>query len=238
MLLRRSLAVLAVAALALVGCGKKTSTSPAGGPSSPTATTQVVSVAADQAKARTLLFEASDLPAGWKATPHQKDPTEKTFDDELAACVGRPSPDTYTTTDIDSPDFSMGDAEASSTATIVRTAEDFKADVAAAGGPKYASCVKRGLAKFLPTQLPAGASVQSVVVEPVPVASYGEFSKGFRATTRLRVQGQLVSVYEDGVLLGKGRIELSASFSNTGQPFDPALKRALLAKLAARLEAA
>jgi hypothetical protein len=237
MLLRRSLAVLAVA-LALVGCGKKTSTSSAGGPSSQTATTEVVNVAADQAKARTLLLESSDLPAGWKATPHQKDPSQKAFDDELAACVGRPSPDTYTTADIDSPDFSMDNAGASSSATLVRTVEDFKADVAAASGPKYGSCVKRGLAKLLPGQLPAGASVQSVAVEPLPVASYGEFSQGFRATTKLKVQGQPVSTYEDSVLLGKGRIELSASFSNTGQPFDPALKQALLAKLAARLEAA
>jgi hypothetical protein len=238
MLLRRSLAVLAVAALALVGCGKKTSTSAAGGPSRPTATTEVVSVAADQAKARTLLLASSDFPAGWKATPHQKDPSQKAFDDWLAACMGRPSPATYTTADIDSPDFSLGDLEASSSATLVRTVDDFKADVAAVSGPTYASCVKRGLAKFLPTQLPAGASVQSVAVEPVPVASYGEFSKGFRATTTLKIQGQSVSTYADQVLLGKGRIELSASFSTSGQPFDPALKQALIAKLAARLAAA
>jgi hypothetical protein len=236
--LRRSLAVLAVAALALVGCGKKTSTSATGGPSRPTATSAVVNVAADQAKARTLLLASSDFPTGWKATPHQRDPSEKAFDDELAACVGRPSPATYTTADIDSPDFSMGNAEAISSAALVRTVEDFKADVAAASGPKYASCVKHGLAKLFPGQLPAGSSLQSVAVEPVPVASYGEFSKGFRATTTVKVQGQSVNTYDDEVLLGKGRIELSASFSNSGRPFDPALKQALLAKLAARLEAA
>jgi len=132
----------------------------------------------------------------------------------------------------------MGNAEVSSQAQLVRTVEDFNADVAAVRGPKYAPCVRSGLTKFLPRQLPAGASLQSVAVVRLPVARYGEFSTGFRATIKLLLQGQPASVYQDAVLLGKGRVELTASFSNLGRPFDPALEQALVAKLSARLEAA
>ena len=80
--------------------------------------------------------------------------------------------------------------------------------------------------------------MRSVAVVPVPVASYGEFSKGFRAIATLMVQGQAVDIDEDVVLLGKGRIELSPTFSNTGRTFHPAVKQALLAKLGAKLAAA
>jgi hypothetical protein len=200
-------------------------------------TTTAVNVAADRAGAATLLLKPSDLP-GWKATPDQKDPADKAFDDQLAACVGRPSPSTYTTASADSPNFTMGNAEVSSQAQLVRTVEDFKADVAAVRGPKYAPCVRNGLAKFLPGQLPPGASLQSIAVKPLPIAGYGEFSARFRATITLLIQGQPVSVYQDAILLGKGRVELTASFSNMGQPFDPALAQALVTKLSTRLEAA
>jgi hypothetical protein len=98
------------------------------------------------------------------------------------------------------------------------------------------ACAKRQLTKAL--QLPAGASVRSLAVAPLPVASHGEFSSGFHATIKLLVQGQPVTVYQDAVLLGKGRIELTASISNVQQPPDHALEEALAAKLSARLEAA
>jgi hypothetical protein len=47
-----------------------------------------------------------------------------------------------------------------------------------------------------------------------------------------------VTIYLDDIALGKGRIELGATFSNIGRPFEPALRRALVAALGDRLEAA
>jgi hypothetical protein len=237
----RRIVVLVASAVVLAACGGGEEYQP--GATAPTATaaaattTTAVNVAADRAGAAALLLKPSDLP-GWKATPDQKDPADKAFDDQLAACVGRPSPTTYTTASADSPNFSMGNAEVSSQAQFVRTVEDFKADVAAVRGPKYAPCVRNGLARFLPRQLPPGASLQSIAVKPLPIAGYGEFSARFRATITLLIQGQPVSVYQDAILLGKGRVELTASFSNMGQPFDPALAQALVTKLSTRLEAA
>ncbi len=227
--------VLLVAACA--GGGKKPQGTPATTTGAAATTTTAVSVAADQAKARTLLLRSSDFPAGWRATPAKEDPSEKAFNDEVAACVGLPSPDTYTTARVDSSDFSKGNAGVSSRAALVRTVEDFQADVAAASGPKYAPCLKRGLGRLLVEQNP-GASLQSVTVEPVRVPRYGAFSMGFRVAVKLLVQGQAVRGYLDLVLLGKGRTELTVTLSNPDQPFDPSLGRSLVAKLGARLAAA
>src|SRR6266496_2977568 len=232
-----------LALLALVSCTQKTSISSAGRLTlTPTTNRGVVGVAGDQAVARAHLIEASDFPPEWVAVPHHDSPFQKAYDSEFAACLDRPSADTHTTAYIYSFDFYLANAHAVSNARVVRTVGDFKADVAADSGPKYASCLKRGLVKFFPRELPPGASVQSValehlVVDPLEVASRVAFSRAFRATIELKFQGESELVYEDGVLLGGGRIELSAAFSNTGQPFDPSLKQTLLAKLAAGLEA-
>jgi hypothetical protein len=236
----RRLVMLATAALALSACDGGADTESAAPEATATTaaatTTTAINVAVDKAKARALVFTRSDLPAGWKATPHQDDPTDKKFDNQLAACLGRPRPTTYLTARANSPDFASGDAEVSSEALLVRTAADFKADVDAVQGPKYIPCVKRVVTSSL-RQL-AGASVRSVAVAPLPVDSAAQFSAGFRATVKLLVQDQSVTVYQDGILLGKERIELTASFSDVQQPPDPALEKALVAKLGARLDAA
>jgi hypothetical protein len=239
----RRLVMLAAAALALTACGGAADTADtesaapqATATTAAATTTTAVNVAADKAKARALVFTRSDLPAGWKATPHQDDPTDKKFDAQLAACLGRPSPTTYLTAGANSQDFTSGDAEVSSEALLVKTVADFNADVDAVKGPKFIPCVKRVLTSSL--QQLAGPSVRSVAVAPLPVDSDLEFSAGFRATVKLQVQGQTVTVYQDGILLGKERIELTASFSDVQQPPDPALEKALVAKLGAKLDAA
>ncbi len=231
-----------LAAGAVPACGGDQKAPPATGTPATTSTTPVksttpVNVAADKAKARTLLLRPSDLPATWKAMPAQRTSEDKT--DELAACLGRPSPATYTTADIDSPDFSLGNAEASSRAELVRTVEDFRADVAAASGPKFIPCVKSTATASFRRQLQAqGVSLQSLSVERLQVARYGQFSMGLRMTMKVMAQGQHAIIYIDSILLGKERIELSTSFSKVDRPFDPALESALLAKLGGRLEAA
>jgi len=232
--------MLAVATLALTACGGGADTESAAPEATPTTaaatTTTAVSIAADKAKARALVLTPSDLPAGWEATPHRDDPTDKKFDDQLAACLGRPSPTTYLTARANSPDFASGDAEVSSEALLVKTVADFNADVDAVQGPKFIPCVKRVLTSSL-RQLD-GATLQSVAVAPLPVEGDAPFSAGFRATVKLLVQGQAVTVYQDGILLGKERIELTASISDVQQPPEPTLENALVAKLAAKLDAA
>jgi hypothetical protein len=231
---------LAAAALTLAACGggadTKSEAPEATATTAAAAPTTTVDVAADKAKGRALVLARSDLPAGWKATPHQDDPADKKFDDQLAACLGRPSPTTYLTARSNSPNFASGDAEISSEALLVKSVSDFNADAEAVKGPKYMPCVKRVLTSAL--REIAGASVQSVAVASLPVQSDAEFSAGFRATAKLLVQGGAVTVYQDGILLGKERIELTASFSDVQKPPDPELQKAVVAKLDAKLAAA
>jgi hypothetical protein len=234
----RKIAMLVASALVLAGCGGDDETPPvATAPATTAAAITAVDAAADKAKATTLVLTSTDLP-GWTAKPAQNDPADKAFDDQLAACVGRPSPSTYTTARAASSSFSMGPAEVSSDVDIVRTVEDFNADVAAVRGAKYAPCVRNGLTKLLQRQLPPGTAVRSATVARLPIGGFGVFSARFRASIKLLIQGQPAIVYQDAILLGKGRVELSASFTNLGRPFNPALEQALVAKLGAKLQAA
>src|SRR4029450_1717869 len=155
----------------LAGCGGGDETPPVATAPATTAAagTTVVDAAAHNAKATPPLLPSTDLP-GWTAKPAQNDPADKAFDDQLAACVGRPSPSTYTTASADSPTLSMGNAEVGSDAQLVSTVEDFNADVAAVRGPKSAPCVRNGLTKLLQRQLPAGTAVQSATVVRLPIA--------------------------------------------------------------------
>jgi hypothetical protein len=75
--------------------------------------------------------------------------------------------------------------------------------------------------------------VQSLTVAPLEVASHGEFSAGFRATIRFEAQGQTVTLYSDDILLGKDRMELTATLFDVQRPPDPALENVVVAKLAA-----
>jgi hypothetical protein len=234
----RRIAMLVASALVLAGCGGDDETPPvATAPATTAAAITAVDAAADKAKATTLVLTSTDLPE-WTAKPVQNDPADKAFDDQLAACVGRPSPSIYTTARAASSTFSMGPAEVSSDVDIVRTVEDFNADVAAVRGAKYAPCVRNGLTKLLQRQLPPGTAVRSATVARLPIGGFGVFSARFRASIKLLIQGQPAIVYQDAILLGKGRVELSASFTNLGRPFNPALEQALVAKLGARLQAA
>lgn len=218
----------------LVGCGGG---GDEGQPAPGSLGTNSVDVAADRATARTLLLESSDFPAGWSETPWQTDPLLERFEDEVYACLGLPNRDAYITADTYSAVFSKGNAQAVSNAQIVETTEDFAADFAIVAGPRYAPCLQRGLRKLLPRQVP-DASLQSLTTKPLQVANYGKLSRGWRITATLVIQGQSVIIYLDDIALGKGRIELGATFSNIGRPFEPALRRALVAALGDRLEAA
>src|SRR5205807_2304741 len=140
----------------------------------------------------------------------------------------------------DGPDVDMADAEASTSASLVRTLADAQADLAAVRGPKFSPCVKTYVAKTIQAQLQRdtpGATLQSLALDRLSVPTYADATEAFRVTAVVRVQGQTLTVYVDLVFILKQRVEASASFSNLNQTFDPALERALLAKFGAKLEA-
>jgi hypothetical protein len=230
------LVLAASAAAACAGGGGQDSESAARTRMTPTTTggsttAAQVSVAADRVKAQILLLKSADFPAGWKATAVQNGGLGST---KLA-----PSTDHTVTADIGSPAFSMGDAQASSSAKIVKPGEDFKMDSVLLRSAEFAAILKKQLTKLVLENNP-GASLQSLTVQPLRVKKYGDFSIGYRAamTMTFKVQGFAVTAYSDTVSLAKGRIMLEANFVNVDRPFDATLRQALLTKLGARLEAA
>ena len=59
-----------------------------------------------------------------------------------------------------------------------------------------------------------------------------------RAIAKVTANGTSTTIYYDSVQMVKGRLTLGVTFSNVGQPFDPALERSLIAKAGAKIEAA
>jgi hypothetical protein len=230
------LSLVVTAAAACTGSGQETE-SAARAPTTRTTTaatdaptaTPAVNVAADTAMARTLLLVSADFPTGWKSRAAEKGGVGMP---DVASSIPH-----AVTANIHSPSFTLGDAEASSTAKIVKPGEDFTADGALLGNSQFATTLKNMLAKAVVKANP-GAFLQSITVEPLQIARYGDFSIGYRTMRRLNVKGVTVNAYADSVWLGKGRIAVLANFVNADQPFDPPLQRVLLAKLGARLEAA
>ena len=55
-------------------------------------------------------------------------------------------------------------------------------------------------------------------------------------TAALTAQGQTINVVVDFVLMAKSKAEVTASFTNLGQPFDPALETSLINKLGTRVK--
>ena len=221
--------VLVTLAFATVGCGGK---KPAAR-SSPTLSLEE----ADRLLAEKLVLQQADLPS-WPATPHVDDPREDDFGKQLAACVGAPPPDTSTSAEVDGPDFSMGDAEVSSSASFDRTLELAQQDLAALKSAELPECVKsfavQELRAALAEQTP-GASLSSVSFDPRTVAHFGDATVGFRLVATIKVQGQTIKAYQDLVFLVKGRAGVAAAFSNVGRPFDEALETLLIDKLGVRL---
>jgi hypothetical protein len=177
--------------------------------------------------ARTLVLRSSDFPAGWKSTP---------ADRGQSGTPGQYPSNVDTTANIDSPDFRMGNAAATSNARIAKPGEDFSVDAAFIGSSRFAAILKHEFAKGIDDD--PGASLQSLTVARRPIPAHGGFSVGYRVTMRLKAHGLFVSLYTDVVWLQNGRIAVWVVLANFDRPFDPDLETALLAKLGARLQAA
>ena len=199
-------------------------------------TSEAVDAAADRAKAAGLVLMAADYPSGWKVETHPSDPSERDTDRRFAACVGLPDPDSVQTVDVPGPDATTGEfVQAGSDATFYRQATQARDQVAAADSPKFLPCAKQEITRLLQDQQ---LTVQSVDVERLAVQRYGEAAAGLRAIAKVTANGTSTTIYYDSVQMVKGRLTLGVTFSNVGQPFDPALERSLIAKAGAKIEAA
>lgn len=190
--------------------------------------------AGDTARARTIVLEQADMPAGWRGAAHSESPLEKERGRTLSLCLGRPDPDTFRSTIVYGPDLSMGQQQVSSIATVLNTVEDARADLAAVRGPKYGECLVTSFGDDLRRQAP-DARVEKVASEPLPVESFGDGSVGIRLTADLVYPDRTDHLFADLVYISKDRSTVSATFFSFTQPFPATLEQSLVSRMGNRV---
>lgn len=222
--------VVAVLALALAACGGggEGVDEDAVGPAPATGK------AADTARARTIILEESDLPAGWRGVAHSESALEQARSRELSMCLGRPDPATFRSAIVYGPDLSMGQQQVSSIATVLNTPEDARADLAAVRGPKYGDCLIKAFGDDLRRQAP-DARVENVASEPLPVESFGDGSVGIRLTADLVYADRTEHLFADLIYISKGRTTVSATFFSFNEPFPATLEQSLVSRMGNRI---
>ncbi|MCU1450233.1 MAG: hypothetical protein JWP02_2403 [Acidimicrobiales bacterium] len=230
-----SLCVLFVLGLAACG-GGKSSTSTDDTSATSTAPSTAASPATDTDLAKKLVFVQGDFPPGWTGKPadQTQTPDDKATSKELSDCVGT-SGEAQQSARWKGDDFSMGQTQVGSEATVVKDEATYRKDVEAIKGSKLQTCVKDTFDKELTKQL--GSAPTSLDVTPLDVPKHGDLTTALRMKVGASVQGVSLDLYLDVVLMGKRRAETTATFLNLGQPFDPALQKTLVDKLGARVDA-
>ena len=194
--------------------------------------------AAADARAKKLVLVQADFPAGWTGSaPTPDTPDEKAANQEFNNCIGS-SGDDAKVADVKGDDFSMGSpaTQVGSEAQIAKDDATYRKDVAALKSSKFQPCLETLLTKALSTAA-GGATPANVQVSPLSVPTFGDVTVGLRMSAGLTVSGQTVTLVIDAVAMGKNRAEVTGTFSNLAQPFDPALEKTLIDKLGAKLEA-
>ncbi|HEX2047167.1 MAG TPA: hypothetical protein VHF27_05350 [Acidimicrobiales bacterium] len=192
---------------------------------------------ADEARARTIVLQQADMPAGWRGSAHNEDPRERDRARELARCLGRPDPEGARSAIAYGADLSMGQMQVSSIATVVSTVEDARGDLEAVRGPKYGECVAAAFRDSLRQQ--AGeARVEDVAAEPLPVEDFGDGSVGVRLTASLVYPDRTDRLFADLVYISKERATVSATFFSFHQPFPATLQQSLVSRMGNRIETA
>lgn len=180
-----------------------------------------------------IVLKASDLPASWKTSPAQADPSEGRVrakaGAELARCAGGKDNTADELTRVDSAGFSSQDFTVSSSATRLRSTSDIDADVALLHRPKIAACFKAQGLRQIKMSLPAGAKLgtMSVVVHSFPRRAADHVVGTLNASIPVTVQGQNVTVYTDSVFVTGPLVEAEVDFEGIGSPVSPALQAKL-----------
>ena len=225
--------VVTVLTVALVACGGGDGTDDEDAVGPAPATGQ----AGDTARARTIVLQQADMPAGWRGAAHSETPAEQARSREISLCLGRPDPDTFRSARVYGPDLTMGQIQVSSIATVLNTVDDARADLAAVRGPKYGECPVTAFRADLQRQAP-DARVEEVASEPLQVEEFGDGSVGIRLTANLVYPDRTDRLFADLVYISKNRATVSATFFSFNQPFPSALEQSLVSRMGNRIAAA
>lgn len=192
--------------------------------------------AGDQARARTIVLQQSDMPAGWRGAAHTETPLETERSRNISLCLGRPDPETFRTTRVYGPDLTLGQTQVSSIATVLNTVEDAQADLAAVRGPKYGDCLIPAFRDDLRRQA-TDARVENVATVPMTAESFGDGTVAIRLTADLVYPDRTDNLFADLVYISKDRTTVSATFFSFAQPFPTQLKEALVSRMGHRITA-
>lgn len=183
-----------------------------------------------------VVLQATDLPAGWSATPYKPDPTGPATNAAFAACLGARNTYLDEVADVHSQNFAMGNANISSEAASYPSNDDLAADIALLTSTKYSSCVETGVRAGLGKTLPASTTINSIDTKVTSGAGGGpsNVAGAVAITVTITKSGLTQTLYSTTVVITGPLIEAQLVFTDSGQPLPTALQATLISDVAAR----
>ena len=221
---RRRFGRVAGVALLLLAAGCKDADTPSTQNAIESPTTAATAVptkpdpAADEARVRAVLLKAGDLPASWvgSGSVHPPGDDDRAVEELLAKCFGLNLAEMNPIVDLDSPSFTLGDAEIDSNVFTLGTqaiTDQYHAALVK-DGPR---CLGQAFAAALKKGMPADITLGAPDIQRVGTAVSGQGSKYTVSITatrpatgeQFRFTGGLTSVHV-------GRLVIETSLINTG----------------------
>ena len=183
-----------------------------------------------------ITLQPADVPAGWKSTPYQPDPSDAADNAALDKCLGVPDTDSDETGEADSPDYSLANATISSSASSYKSQADITTDTETIKSPKISSCLDALFATQLKPTLPTGSTLGGVSITVTPHTSTEPANVIATAagTISVTASGQSIVVYLNVAFITGPLIEAEVDFEDVGQPVPVAIQTAAITKVAAR----
>jgi len=239
--------VLTAAAVVSVSSACSSSTSSSGSPTTTPPTSSAASSPAPSTSASSALSTPStatltaitvqpgDLPTGWTGKPAQPDPAADAYQAALVSCVGGRNTNPDRVAQVQSPDYSQGQATISSSAKAMKSPSDVAADAQLLSSPKindcYATLIRTELAKSA-----AGATINSLTVTVTPGTGGAPANVVGTAAAQisLTAQGQTATAFIDATFITGPSIEAEVDFQNVGAPIPADVRIPVIANVAAR----
>jgi hypothetical protein len=226
-------AVLAACGSSSPGSPSTSSNSPVSSSSSATSASAVTPASLSQLKK--IALQPAELPSGWKWAPYQGGPDNSAINADLYKCVGARNTDSDKVAEAHSGDFTLGDADISSSAASYRSQSDLNTDIAMLHSPKISPCLEQMMKKQVAASLPAGGTIASVSVKTTPgSAGLANVVATGTGTITISVNGQQVTVYLTTAFITGPLIEAEVDTSNVGTPVPASVVNSLVATVATR----
>jgi hypothetical protein len=232
-------------------------TSCGGGSSTVSAPGTAKQIAADKALAQQAVLRPEDMPAGYKATPHNGSSSDKipsAVAQKFATCAKVPKSEieSFMNGDhkadqpsADSPDFngleasSLSQTSFANNVEIDRSSKDLSAPLELLGAESAQKCWKDLFQAAFDETAPAGGLVKDLAIIPLPTDSLGgDQAAAFEARVTLAGADRTVKAYLDFYLVRRGRAGITLLASGIGKRVPPVLEQQLVHKVVDRLKAA